>query len=175
MTYDLPFGRNLHGPAALVAKGWSVNSIYYAQTGNPLTVHSAVNNSGLPITERPNEVKSASTGFHKSIQEWYDVTRFRLPGSGLLGNEQRNAVFGPGTQALGFSLFKEFPVYESAHLQFRCEAFNLLNTPTFNNPNGTVNYDANGVGTTGNGSATISSTTAASSPRQIQLALKFIF
>ncbi|HEY1896657.1 MAG TPA: TonB-dependent receptor [Terracidiphilus sp.] len=175
MTYDLPFGRNLQGPAALVAKGWSVNSIYYAQTGNPLTVQSAVNNSGLPISERPNEVKSSSPGFHKSIQQWYDVTRFRLPGQGLLGNEQRNAVFGPGTQALGFSLFKEFPVYESAHLQFRCEAFNLLNTPTFNNPNGTVNYDANGVGTTGNGSATISSTTAASSPRQIQLALKFIF
>jgi hypothetical protein len=175
MTYDLPFGRSLQGPAGFVAKGWSVNSIYFAQTGNPFTVQSAVNNSGLPITERPNQVKNSSSGFHKSIQEWYDVTQFRLPGSGLLGNEHRNAVFGPGTQALGFSLFKEFPVHESAHLQFRCESFNLLNTPTFNSPNGTVNYDANGVGTTGNGSASISSTTAASSPRQIQLALKFIF
>ena len=175
MTYELPFGRTLTGPSAFVAKGWSINSIYYAQTGNLLTVQSATNNSGLPITERPNQVKSSSPGFHRSLQEWYDVSEFRLPGPGLLGNEQRNAVFGPGTQALGFSLFKEFPVYESAHLQFRCEAFDLLNTPTFNSPNGTVHFDQNGVGTTGNGSATISSTTAASSPRQIQLALKFIF
>jgi hypothetical protein len=103
------------------------------------------------------------------------VSQFRLPGLGLLGNEHRNAVYGPGTQALGLSVFKELPIYEAAHLQFRCETFNLLNTPTFNNPNGTVSYDANGVGTPGNGSATISSTTAASSPRQIQFALKFIF
>jgi outer membrane receptor protein involved in Fe transport len=174
MTYDLPFGRTLNGLAAYVAKGWSVNSIYYAQTGNPITIASAINNSGLPITERPNQVHPAA-GFHRSLREWYDVTQFALPGVGLLGNAHRNSVFGPGTQALGFSLFKEFPIHESAHLQFRCETFNLLNTPTFSEPNGSVNFDANGVGTIGNGSASISSTTAASSPRQIQLALKFIF
>lgn len=174
MTYDLPFGRTLNGLAAYAAKGWSVNSIYYAQTGNPITIASAINNSGLPITERPNQVHPAA-GFHRSLSEWYDVTQFTLPGVGLLGNAHRNSIFGPGTQALGFSLFKEFPIHESAHLQFRCETFNLLNTPTFSEPNGTVNFDANGVGTIGNGSATISSTTAASSPRQIQLALKFIF
>lgn len=174
MTYDLPFGRTLNGLAGYAAKGWSVNSIYYAQTGNPITIASAINNSGLPITERPNQVHPAA-GFHRSLSEWYDVTQFTLPGVGLLGNAHRNSIFGPGTQAFGFSLFKEFPIHESAHLQFRCETFNLFNTPTFSQPNGTVSFDPDGVGTIGNGSATISSTTAASSPRQIQLALKFIF
>ncbi len=175
MNYDLPFGKNMTGIGGYAVKGWAINSIYFAQTGNPITVTSAINPSGLPVTERPNQVKSTTPGFHQSLNEWYDVTMFRLPGAGLLGNEHRNSVFGPGTQALGFSLFKNFPIYESASLQFRCETFNLLNTPTFNSPNGTVHYDANGVGTTGNGSATINSTTPGSSPRQIQLALKLIF
>ena len=94
----------------------------------------------------------------------------------LLGNEQRNQVYGPGTQALGFSLFKAFPIYEEAKLQFRAESFNLLNTPTFANPNETINaYDANGVAVPNVGVGQIGSTTAASSPRQLQFALKLIF
>src|ERR1019366_8248453 len=131
--------------------------------------------SGLPITQRPNQKTPSSTGFKRSLNEWYDVTQFTLPGQGLLGNAHRNSIFGPGTQALGFSLFKTFPIWEKANLQFRAESFNLLNTPTFNQPNGSITYNSSGVGTTGNGSATITSTSPAASPRQVQLALKLIF
>ena len=175
MTYDLPFGKTMSGPESLVVKGWSVNSIYYAQTGNPITVSSSVNTSGLPVTERPNQSKPTAAGFKKSITEWYDVSQFTLPGVDLLGNAHRNSIFGPGTQALGLSLFKTFPIWEKANLQFRAESFNLLNTPTFNQPNGSITYNSSGVGTTGNGSATITSTSPAASPRQVQLALKLIF
>ena len=175
MTYDLPFGNTMTGAKGLLVGGWSVNSIYYAQTGNPVTVASAVNNSGLPITERPNQKGSSQSGFHKTIQDWFDVTQFTLPGQGLLGNAARNSVFGPGTQALGFSVFKVFPIHEEVRLQFRTEMFNLLNTPTFSNPNDTVNYDSNGVGEYTGSAGAISSTTAAASPRQIQFALKLLF
>jgi Carboxypeptidase regulatory-like domain/TonB dependent receptor len=173
-TYNLPFGHSLTGPAAYAVKGWSLNSIYYAQTGIPITIASSTNTSGLPVTERPNQVKPAP-GFHKSLAEWYDVSQFRLPGVDLLGNAQRNSIFGPGTQALGFSVFKYIPIRERLNLQFRAEAFNLFNTPTFSQPGATVSFDANGVGQLGNGAGAISSTTAASAPRQIQLALKLIF
>ena len=175
MTYELPFGNTLNGPGGVLVKGWSVNSIYYAQTGNPITVASAVNNSGLPITERPNQTGSAQSGFHRTIHEWFDVSKFSLPGPGLLGNAHRNSVFGPGGQALGFSIFKTFPIRESVKLQFRTEMFNLLNTPTFANPNSTINYDSNGVGVYTGSAGQIGSTTAASSPRQIQFALKLLF
>lgn len=70
---------------------------------------------------------------------------------------------------------RNFPIHESFRFQFRCETFNLFNTPTFSNPNGTVGFDPNGIGVVGNGAATISSTTAESSPRQIQFAGKIIF
>ncbi len=175
MTYNLPFGSSFTGAKGLAVKGWSVNSIYYAQTGNPITVSSGVNNSGLPITERPNQTGNPQGGFHRTINEYFDVTKFTLPGAGLLGNAHRNSVFGPGTQALGFSFFKTFPITEKANLQFRAESFNLLNTPTFSNPNATVNYDSNGVGEYTGSAGQISSTTAAASPRQIQFALKLLF
>ena len=174
MTYDLPFGKTVTGPAAYAVKGWTVNSIYYAQTGNPNTIASSVNPSGLPVGERPNQVAGTS-GFHKSISEWYDVTQFTLPGTNLLGNAHRNSVFGPGTQALSFSVFKYIPIYESVKLQFRAEAFNTFNTPSFSQPGGTVSFDANGVGQIGNGAGAITSTPASASPRQLQLALKLIF
>jgi hypothetical protein len=76
---------------------------------------------------------------------------------------------------LGFSFFKTFPITERVNLQFRAESFNLLNTPTFSNPNATVNYDSNGVGEYTGSAGQISSTTAAASPRQIQFALKLLF
>jgi hypothetical protein len=178
LTYDLPFGNTLNGPAGFVAKGWSINSIYYAQTGNPFTVSNdsgAQSDIGLG-SDRPNHVRPSGSGFHKSVNEWFDVTQFKLQGAGLQGNEIRNAVYGPGTQALGFSLFKTFPVWERARLEFRAEAFNLLNTPTFANPNATINsYDANGVAIPNVGVGEISSTSSAASPRQIQFALKLIF
>ncbi|MBM3810098.1 MAG: hypothetical protein FJW20_00540 [Acidimicrobiia bacterium] len=36
-------------------------------------------------------------------------------------------------------LFRDFPFSETYSLEFRAEAFNLSNTPHFNNPNSNVN------------------------------------
>ncbi len=178
MTYELPFGAHANGLMAGVEKGWSVNSIYYWQTGNPITIqNSNGNTSGIGLgNDRPNMVRSSQPGFHQNIHQWYDVTRFKLQGAGLLGNEARNQIYGPGTQALGFSAFKAFPIHEATELQFRAEAFNMLNTPTFNNPNATVtSYSANGIGVPGVSAGQISSTAPLATPRQIQFALKLLF
>ena len=37
------------------------------------------------------------------------------------------------------SLFRTFAVTSAVGVQFRAEAFNVTNTPHFNNPNGNVN------------------------------------
>ena len=178
MTYALPFGATATGIKGEVVKGWSLNSIYYWQTGIPFTVQNSNGDQskiGLG-NDRPNVVASSQPEFHKSIAEWYDVTRFKLQAPGLLGNEERNQVYGPGTQALAFSLFKAFPIREGIDLQFRAEAFNLLNTPTFSSPNSTItSYDTNGVGVPGVSAGQIGSTAAQATPRQIQFALKLQF
>jgi len=184
MSYDLPFGKSASGVEGIAIKGWSANAIYYAQTGNPITIQNPNGTaSGIGLgNDRPNQVKGSSSGFSKGINSWFDVTQFQWQGAGLLGNEMRNQVYGPGTQALGLSIFKTFPVWERLNLQFRAESFNLLNTPTFSNPGSTLGYANNNAyvaGETptpgGNGAGVINGTPAAASPRQIQLALKLIF
>lgn len=76
---------------------------------------------------------------------------------------------GPGTRQFDLSVFKNFPFKESAsrHLEFRAEAFNIFNTPQFNNPNAQI------------GNAAVGTITSAGAPllfqrtsREIQLALK---
>jgi hypothetical protein len=62
------------------------------------------------------------------------------------------------------SLFKEIPIHERFHLQFRAEVFNLLNHPQFDNPNTAIGSPQAGV---------ISD--QVNSPRDIQLALKLLF
>ena len=99
----------------------------------------------------------------------------KLQGAGLLGNEARNQVYGPGTQALALSTFKSFPIHEAIELQFRAEAFNLLNTATFGTPNTTItSYSLGGVGVPDVSAGQIGSTAASATPRQIQFALKLL-
>jgi len=181
MSYDLPFGKSANGVEGIAIKGWSANAIYYAQTGNPFTVQNPNGTeSGIGLgNDRPNQAHGGGSGFSKGINSWFDTTQFQLQGVGLLGNEMRNQVYGPGTQALGLSVFKTFPIWERLNLQFRAESFNLLNTPTFSNPGSTLSYASYTPGAVAvqgdNGAGIINSTPAAASPRQIQLALKLIF
>ena len=72
----------------------------------------------------------------------------------------------PGTFALDFYAHKEFKMpYKEGHaVQFRFEAFNMLNHPNFGPPGSTVDQA---------GGASITST--ATDNRQIEFALKYMF
>jgi hypothetical protein len=59
---------------------------------------------------------------------------------------------------------KDFVITERQRLNFRAEAFNLTNTPSFGNPDRAVNSAAFGA-----------ITTLFNSPRNVQLALKYFF
>ena len=72
---------------------------------------------------------------------------------------------GPGYKDFDFSLFKSFQVTEGSHADFRAEAFNLTNTPSFNLP-GNLNYQGNNPNF---GQITSTRSTA----RVLQFALKY--
>lgn len=46
----------------------------------------------------------------------------------------RGQTFGPGYVRIDMSLFKSFRTFREQNLQFRADAFNLLNTPAYDNP-----------------------------------------
>ena len=174
-TYELPFGhgkRFLNTSNALlqqVVGGWQLNSIDTFQTGTPFTVTmlSSLLNAGSG-PQWPNRIASGATA-NQSITHWFDPLAFTSPGSYIYGNSGRNILTGPGTQEVDLSLFKNFALgaQEARRLQFRAEAFNVFNTPQFNNPNAQIGYSG------------VAQITSAGSPalfqrtsREIQLALK---
>ena len=94
------------------------------------------------------------------------VHRFRprIPRSRYVyGNEGRNLLHGPGTEVVNFSLFKNFPIKERMHFQFRFETFGLFNHPNFNNPSSTFK------------TASFGNITGSTGERAIQLGAKLMF
>jgi hypothetical protein len=182
-TYQLPFGsgqRFASGSRGLVNQligGWQWNGIVTAQGGFPLTPQIGFNNSGTGdnnITDVPNwnpDFKGPvilGTG-----DRWFNPNAFTLPTPGTFGNVSRGSLRGPGLVDLDTSFFKTFRMSERWTLQFRAEAFNILNFANYGYPNSIVfagnssNYSY--VDTAG------ATTFTSTSSRQLQLALKLLF
>jgi hypothetical protein len=106
----------------------------------------------------------------RTLGAWFNTAAFAVPAAGTWGNSGRNILEGPGTKSVDFSIFKDTHLTESKVLQLRAEAFNLANTPQFNNPAATANTAA--IGTI---SSAASESTFQRTERQIQFAAKITF
>jgi hypothetical protein len=98
---------------------------------------------------------------------WFNPCAF-MAAPGTFGNNGRDNLLGPAYYNLDFSLLKDFSITERQRLQFRAEAFNLLNHPLFDLP--TNNFDSANFGKILSANAY-----GTRPPRQIQLGLKYIF
>jgi Carboxypeptidase regulatory-like domain len=85
----------------------------------------------------------------------------------------KNDVSGPGNWRLNASLFKDFKVWrEGKYLEFRADAFNVLNHPSFGQPGNTsTNIGANSVSLTG----PMSNQTNTIDSRFLQFGGRFVF
>jgi len=168
--YTLPF----HGNR--VISGWQVGGLVSARSGMPFGPTIGFDNVGLnnpagQPAERPNLVAGKSNNPKLGrITQWFDPTAFALPPAGELGNLGRNTMVGPRFANLDLSLIKNTRFRESMNLEFRAEAFNILNHPNFGLPNQAL-YTATGVL---NPSAGLITRTNGDG-RQVQFALKFSF
>jgi hypothetical protein len=86
----------------------------------------------------------------------------------LLGSPQNN-IYGPGYYQVNMSLFKNFSTWREENLQFRADAFNVLNHPTLGTPNGSMNANGGYI----SGPKFFQNNTP--DARFFQLALKYIF
>ncbi len=143
-VYDLPFGSGRRyanqGVARWIFGDWQINGVFAAFQGRPFTVTGSAGSLDAPgNTQTADQVKPEVKKIG-SLDEFYDKSAFANPtGEPRFGTTGRNLLRGPGRVNLDFSLFRNFPLRgERLGLQFRAEAFNLSNTPHFNNPNGSV-------------------------------------
>jgi hypothetical protein len=132
--YELPFFKKGNALSRVVLAGWQVNGIMTIQAGLPIPIYMPQNSFGA---DRPSVVPGVSDrASTQSLSQWFNTAAFTAPAPYTYGNVGRTLpdVSGDGLFNLDFSLFKNFTVREKFRFQFRAEAFNLTNTPTFEIP-----------------------------------------
>jgi len=202
--YQLPFGKgrkymsSATGATDRLVGGWSLQWITTLQGGQPITLgcpNGTTTGTGcydLLVPGQPLDL-----GLHTDANgklSWFgNPGAFTQPpkctqatvgaalvncGISALGGGPAQ-VPGPGFHRLDFSVFKDLPVNERVHFQFRTEIFNILNHPNFNAPgfggngvvaiSGSTNFNTTHFGEIG------STRDAPYDARQIQFALKLYY
>jgi hypothetical protein len=181
--YELPFGRgkrflgNANALEQGALGGWRVQGIVVLRSGQPFTptISRDIANTGVG-SQRPNVigapvyVNAASCWFYVSSNpacgslDANGTNAFALPATYTYGNAGGDILRAQLYRDLDVSVFKQFPVTERSLLQFRAEFFNVTNTETFGIPSTTIDTSSGGI-----------VTSSASTPRQIQFALKYNF
>jgi hypothetical protein len=168
---------------------WQISGKYKAQTGAPL---------GVTYTYSPTQDITGSTDGspfrpllianpvlpkdQRSIEHAFNTAAFAplppslcevgAPPSICWGNAARSVFRGPGINDFDMSLFKNMPFLDGKlRTQLRVEAYNLFNHTQFTTVNTAATFNAAGAQTNG----TFGQYTAASNPRQLQLALRISF
>jgi hypothetical protein len=173
----LPFHGKFTGHQ--LVEGWQVTGIATVRTGSPFSVSDGFDQAGegaafVSIRPNLNPGPTASNIVTGTLNQWFDPTAFSLEPAGELGNAGRNFLVGPSFWNIDFSAIKNTALKENLNLQFRAEFFNIFNHANWGLPNASVFVQtANGGGTISPTAGQI--TTLASTMRQIQFALKFIF
>jgi hypothetical protein len=187
ILYKLPFGRGQHFAGAVsrpvdwIVGGWQTNLTAIVQTGSPFDL-SAMNASpgNRPDLIAPIKYPKSISGF------WFDPASFANPpivtGSvsnaatfTRLGTLGRNQVFGPGYKVVNWSVQKNIHLTDKETLELHGDAFNLLNSAEFTNPDGNLGDRGSLVNGSYTGNFGKVLGTEVYSNREIQLAARFTF
>lgn len=170
--YELPFGRDKRwlnsGVTSSVLGCWKLSGIVSVYSGLPFNVTA---NGGSINTPGETQMANFNGSFHVLHHigpgnDWFDPSSFSQPAGchagapcpiaygTTIGNVGRNAFRGPGYIQDNASLSKSFALRESWALETRLDAFQLSNTPQFNNPQGSITSPSFGQVTSTVGSGT---------------------
>ncbi len=195
-TYDLPFGTGrafftgTGGVRQRAAAGWTVSTIVNLQSGLPFTPQLGYNPTGSGDTRnpvRPNVNRNFSGSLYRGgstaqrVAQYFNPAAFSAPAYGTVGNLGRDTLTTPGYTDWDLSLLKTTQLRERLALQFRAEAFNLLNHTNLLSPNpvifsaGPTQGNAAAQTATVVASPTAGVITSAGTSRQLQFSVKLMF
>jgi hypothetical protein len=185
--YELPFGRGRKFGGGInriedeVIGGWKVSGIASVHTGFPITVNSNAlySNAVNARASRANHLRTLKV-VGRTETNWFGTdpsaqTCAAGTDNGICAYSSESATsFGtasvgserdPSYQQIDFALSKDFAVTEGTHFEFRSDFLNAFNMVSLAPPSNNA--------TPGNGFGQISNTV--NEPRNVQLALKFVF
>ena len=129
------------------------------------TIPNGINNNGVDTPEWSGSSLSLNTN-PRNGRAVFDASQFTLPTLGTMGNARRRFFSGPGMENLDATLSRNFTTREDHTIEFRVEAFNVLNHAQF--------FGASAVA--GNiASGSFGQAVSAMPPRLMQLALRYSF
>ena len=182
VTWDLPLSQgNLFFRSLL--NGWGVDARILARTAFPVTL----NGSGF---HDPATGSWQYAGLDIVPGQSFYIYSPTLPGGrqinpqafasappDTLGNAPRNFIRGFGEVQLNSAIRRDFPIRENVKLQFRAEAFNVLNHPNFGFVDPYLSDATFGQATNTLATAlgTVSPLYQQGGARSIQFALKLLF
>jgi hypothetical protein len=140
--------------------GWELSGVTLMQSGTPYTVINSAGNTGISLTD--NAGVSSGLGVAASYPDiakglpaplnnaasfgplLTNPSQFVAPRGLTFGDAGRNYLNNPGRLNFDVALLKHFKIRESGVLEFRAEAFNVLNHTQFRV------YDPDNPGSSGN-------------------------
>jgi hypothetical protein len=166
--YELPFLLQRSDLAGRVLGHWQITGVYQYQSGSPFSVRSNDDFAGVGagsgnqfwnLVGDPN----IAHGDFTSSATWFNPAAFARPAASTFGVQPRNSLRNPPTWNFDLGVRKSIPVRGSHQVQFRAEAFNVLNHPNWANANNNPN------------SGSFGQVTQKVDQRTVQLALRYSF
>ena len=146
-----------------VAGNWKLSEIVQVQSGSYFSVTTATDQALDSIGGQ----RAAAVGYpypaQRTFAQWITPAAFAQPALGTFGMSPNN-ILGPGIFNVNAALAREVRIKERHTIQFRAEAFNLLNHVQPTNPNASIST-----------ASTFGRITVFGNPRIMQFALKYMF
>jgi hypothetical protein len=143
VTWEIPSTRR-DAILSAITRGWSLDTIIVARSGFPFNAKVDLGASQVAeqltrpdlVPGQPLWVKSAQAPGGQTL----NPNAFVVPSTIRQGTEGRNDIAGFGFTQTDVSLVRLFSLGERLKLQFRTDAFNVLNHPNFSNPLGFIQF-----------------------------------
>jgi hypothetical protein len=182
LTYELPSPKSRNGVNQLV-RNWSIAAVVVARTGFPFNGEvfgTSPDPAGFVLT-RPDAVAGQPWWISNSAApggKTLNLAAFAVPRVIRQGTEGRNDIPGFGLTQVDLTLMRSFPITERVALQFRTDAFNVLNHPNFTNPSGAIQFVPSGLESQqmlNQSLGGLNPLFQEGGPRSLQISLKLIF
>jgi hypothetical protein len=140
--YELPSLGSTGGGLHTIASNWNIAGIARFTSGLPVTllnnndtsllgtIPNGINNNGVDTPDWAGGSLHIRTNPRGDVP-FFDAGQFTLPAMGTLGNARRRFFSGPGMESIDATLSRNFLVRENRALEFRVEAFNVVNHAQF--------------------------------------------
>lgn len=182
LSWDLPAMKNSRALSVLLGH-WGLDGRFAARTAFPITLQGnqltdpttgSQYYGGLNLVpNQPVYLYGSQYPGGKSLNR----AAFSTPATSQSGNAPRNFARGFGAVQLNCVARRDFPIYDKVSLQFRAEAFNILNRPNFGYVDPLYSDSTFGQATKMLNSSlgTMSPQYQQGGPRSMQFALKLLF